>query len=77
MQVVRPKGEVGSYGRLRLDVPVELCPERAKHPSPSHPVPLFPLPWGEERGGGGWGIGARISGAHMAPKGPPASSRRF
>ncbi len=45
MRVVNRKGEVGSDGRLRLDVPVELCPERARHPSPSHPVPLFPLPW--------------------------------
>jgi hypothetical protein len=44
MQVVKPKGEVGTEGRLRLDVPVELCPARARHPSPSHPIPLFPLP---------------------------------
>jgi hypothetical protein len=23
-----------------------------RDPSPYHPVPLFPLPWGEGRGGG-------------------------
>jgi hypothetical protein len=32
--------------------PLEVCRQRTKHPSPSHPFPLFPLPWGEGRGGG-------------------------